>query len=258
MDCDVPFTTRVRRIAIHQPNYAPWAGYFTKMAFADTFVFLDNCQVPLGRSYVSRVKVRGREGAEWMTVPVHRVSGQLINAVRFSGGVWARTHLARMRANYGRCPFYESVMAIVRPIYEDPGEYLAPFNMRLVRALVAYMGVAPRFHLASELNCNSTGTQRLIDIVRELGGTTYVSGSGGLKYQEPAAFDAAGIHLDIKIYHPTPYPQLAGEFLPGLSMLDTLFHLGPDARRLLSYSPSVATRACADVSSGPRHSFWET
>jgi len=206
------------------------------MASVDTFVFLDNCQMPTGRSYVSRVQVKGREGAEWMTVPIQRAEGQWINAVHFADRSWAKKHLGKMRANYGRCPFFEAVLEIVRPIYEDPGELLAPFNVRLIRALAHYVGLTPRFYLASELKSGSTGTHRLIDIVHDVGGTTYVSGLGGIKYQDPAAFKTAGIDLDVCEYRQIPYQQ-QGDFVPGLSLLDAVFHVGTEARALLSYTP---------------------
>jgi hypothetical protein len=233
------------RIGIHQPNYAPWLGCFAKMASVDVFVFLDDCQMSIGRSYVSRVQVRGREGAEWMSVPVQRVCGEAINAVRFAEPAWPRKHLGKLQANYGRCPFFDSVMESVRPLYENPGEYLAAFNVRLVRALAGYVGLSPRFYLASELTTDSTGTQRLIDIVRGVGGTTYVSGSGGVNYQDPAAFKAAELELDIRAYHPVPYPQ-QGDFIPGLSLLDAMFQVGPDARALLTYTPLIPVRVSAN------------
>ena len=222
------------RVGIHQPNYVPWLGYFAKMAFVDAFVFLDDCQMPIGRSYVSRVQVRGREGAEWMTVPVLRVSGEPINAVRFADSAWPRKHLAKLQANYGHAPYYRTVMETVRPLYEDPGEHLAAFNMRLIRTLANYVGLSPRFHLASELSIASAGTQRLIDIVRAVGGGVYVSGSGGVNYQDPAAFKSADLELDIRVYRPVPYRQ-QGEFIPGLSLLDAAFHEGPNTREFLTY-----------------------
>ena len=237
------------RVGIHQPNYAPWVGYFAKMASVDLFVFLNDCQMPIGRSYVSRVQVRGREGADWMTVPVQRDEGQPIRAVQFADRTWTRKHLGTLRANYARCPFYNDVMKILRPIYENPGEFLAPFNIRLIRALAGYLGLSPRFHLESDLPGAGTSTQRLIDIVRHLDGTTYVSGAGGTNYQDPEAFLANGIELDIRSYRPMAYRQLQGEFVPGLSMLDALFHLGPDARALLSYAPYIPGRADATTES---------
>ena len=246
--CVIPTdNATVSRIGIHQPNYAPWLGYFAKMASVDVFVFLDNCQMPIGRSYVSRVQVRGRDGPEWMTIPVLRTRGEPINAVRFADLGWPRKHLAKLQMNYGRCPFFDPVMEVVRPIYEEPGEHLSAFNIRLIRALVGYMELSSRFHLASAMTADSTGTHRLIDIVRRLNGTTYVSGLGGTNYQDPAAFRSQGIELDVRVYRPAPYKQLQGEFVPGLSLLDALFHLGPETRRLLEY-PRLAEPLMAGTS----------
>jgi len=235
------------RVGIHQPNYAPWLGYFAKMASVDVFVFLDDCQMPIGRSYVSRVQVRGREGAEWMSIPVQRVCGEAINAVRFAEPSWPRKHLGKLKANYGRCHFFNSVMETIRPIYENPGEHLATFNMQIIRALASHVGLSPRFYLASELGINSSGTQRLIDIVRRVGGTTYVSGLGGVNYQDPVAFKAAKLELDVRCYHPIPYPQ-QGEFIPGLSVLDALFRLRLDACPLLRYTPTNSVLGGANMS----------
>jgi len=223
------------RVGIHQPNYAPWVGYFAKMASVDVFVFLDDCQMSIGRSYVSRVQVRGRGGAEWMTVPIQRNEGQRIRAVKFADSAWTRKHRGTLRANYARCRFYDEVMSVLRPIYEDPGEFLSSFNIRLIHALAGYLGLSPRFRQESEMLGAGVGTQRLIDIVQYHGGTTYVSGLGGTKYQDPSAFLTSGIELDIRRYQPVAYKQLHGEFLPGLSILDAVFHLGVEARQLLNY-----------------------
>ena len=175
-----------------------------------------------------------------MSIPIKHVFGEPINAVRFAEAPWPRKHLSKLRSNYGRCPFFKSVMEIVQPIYENPGEHLADFNVRLIRALASYVGLSPRFHFASEFTTGSSGTQRLIDLVQRVGGTAYVSGAGGINYQDPAAFKAAGLELDLQIYHPIPYRQ-EGEFVPGLSLLDALFNVGKDVRPLLSYvsQPSI-------------------
>jgi hypothetical protein len=142
------------RIGIHQPNYAPWAGYFAKMASVDAFVFLDNCQMPIGRSYVSRVQIMGREGAEWMTVPVKRHEGRGITAVRFADGAWARKHLRTMQVNYGRCPFFESVTGGPSCFFQRTAHLRigwlsrnnAPVVFRLGAAMREYRHTAPYRH----------------------------------------------------------------------------------------------------------------
>jgi hypothetical protein len=128
-------------------------------------------------------------------------------------------------------------MHIVKPIYDEPGEFLAPFNMRLILALAAYLDITPQFLLASTFKMGSTGTRRLVEIVVRIGGTVYVSGPGGPSYHDPSAFSSQGVNLDIRMYEAISYPQRHGAFMPGLTALDALFHLGKGANRLLRYPP---------------------
>jgi hypothetical protein len=74
-----------------------------------------------------------------------------------------------------------------------------------------------------------------------------------MKYQDPLAFRSAGIELDVCEYRPIPYEQDAA-FVPGLSILDALFHLGKGSRTLLSYSPDTCTVSSAEQAGGVRSS----
>ena len=218
------------------------------MASVDVFVFLDDCQMPLGRSYVSRVLVRGCNGGAWLTVPVRRSRGDRIDAVLFADSRWPKQHVTALQKTYGRCPYFEAVMDAVKPIYDDPGEFLAPFNRRLILALAAYLGITPEFRVASTLKSGNTGTRRLVEIVLRTGGTVYVSGAGGASYQDPSVFAFHGIDLDVRIYQALCYPQRHGDFFPGLSALDALFHLGKNTRQLLKYPPCPDSEISPDAS----------
>ena len=210
------------------------------MRACDAFVFLDDVQMPSGRSYVSRCQVRTRVGPMWLSAPVHHGQRDLINQVRFAEAGWQRKHLQTLRSHYGRAPFFAEVFALVEPLYADAGELLAPFNERLVRAVAGYLGLPCHFVRSSELDVpvEAQGDDRLLAICRALGAATYVSGKGGQNYQDPDKFADAGIALHVRVYQPVAYPQGQGAaFLPGLSILDALCHLGRDAARLLDYEP---------------------
>ena len=221
-------------VSIHQPNYAPWCGYFAKIRTADVFVFLDDVQMSKG-SYTSRCQIRNGAEVQWLSVPVRFHLGDLINQVQCGSAVWPRKHLQTLQMVYGRCPYFADIMDLITPAYESAGASLSSFNMQLVRRLADYLGLERRFEVAGRLAVEQTSDDRLVSIVKSLGGTRYISGKGGVNYQDPEKFRQAGIELDVRSYHPVPYPQIHGEFIGGLSILDALFHVGREATELLVY-----------------------
>lgn len=222
-------------IAVHQPNYFPWLGYFAKMAKSDVFVFLDDVQLPQGRSYVYRTKIHSANGGAWLSVPIRREERQLIKDVRFADADWRRRHRMTLLHTYKKAPFFQSVMALVDSIYAVETDGLSILNMRALTLLAEYLGLSCRFEVASAFGVTSGGDDRLIELVKAVGGDTYISGAGGQNYQRPEKFKMAGIDLCVCEYKPQPYLPFQGDFIPGLSVLDALFNLGPDAAKHLSY-----------------------
>jgi hypothetical protein len=98
------------RVAVHQPNYAPWCGYFAKMLAVDAFVFFDDAQLPQGRSPVSRVKIAsGHDADQWLTVPV-RKGVKPIREVELADEPWAERHRRTLQQTYGKTTHFADVM----------------------------------------------------------------------------------------------------------------------------------------------------
>jgi hypothetical protein len=229
------------RLAVHQPNYIPWCGYFSKIRACDVFVFLDDAEISTGQSYVYRSQVRGPNGAEWLSVPTHRSLHQSIRDVTFADAKWARKHLHKLDALYAKAPHFREVFPLLEPIFREPGELLADFNIRLIRAIAAYLGLERRFERSSELKVEGKRDDRHIALAAAVGADRYLSGKGGQGYQDPARFAEAGLRLEVSEYTPVAYSQIHGEFLPGLSIVDALFNCGRGAAELLAASPGDAS-----------------
>lgn len=224
------------KVAIHQPNYAPWCGYFAKMWHSEVFVFLRDVQMPQGRSYVSRTKIASSSTVDqWLTVPVVRQRGQLISQVTFADPDWTSSHMKTIHHEYAQAQFYDEVMDILGRLYSAPPPTLAVFNQQLIAAVAEFLGWQGTFAYSDEHPTELSGDDRLVHLTRAVGGTQYVSGAGGDKYQEHSKFHDAGLAIDVKSYDPQPYPQGGEGFTAGLSVLDALFHLGTDAKSLLAY-----------------------
>lgn len=226
-----PVAAGGRVVAIHQPNFLPWLGYFDKLARADTFVLLDSVQFPKRNgTWMNRVKllVGGEPG--WITVPIvrayhglRRVDEMAIDDSRS----WRRKLLATIEQSYRRAPHFDETMPLVSEIVllEETG--LAAYNEAGVRRLAAAVGLdTGKLVRASSLGVTATATDLLIEITQELGGGTYLAGGGADSYQEDEKFAHAGVMLEYQAFvHPT-YPQLSSTPQHGLSIVDALMSCG--------------------------------
>ncbi len=218
-------------VAVHQPNYLPWPGYFHKIAKAGIFVFLDDVQFSKG-SYTNRVQILRDGQPVWLTQPIRHCFGQAVADVEFSQPDWAARHLDTLRGAYARAPAFRAVWpALTDMMGKVTGMKLAAANRRLVEMVANRLGLQTRFHAASELGVGSSeADERLAKIVARLApGGAYLSGRGGAKYQDAATFAAAGIGLVYTDFRHPDYPQPGASFTPGLSIMDALFAVGWEA-----------------------------
>ncbi len=234
------------KVAVHQPNYIPWLGYFAKLASADIFIFLDDVQLPQGRSYVHRTRIHAPSDGAWLSAPIRREERQRIMDVRFADADWRRRHQATLFHTYRKAPFFDPVMHLVEEIYALGTDSLALFNMNAVARIADFLGLSCRFELSSAFGVAMCGDDRLIELVKAVGGDTYISGAGGQNYQHPEKFAAAGIGLCVREYRPRPYTQSQGGFISNLTVLDALFNLGADAVLQLAYDDTIDAAVAAD------------
>jgi WbqC-like protein len=240
MEAEVPGT-----MAMHQPNYVPWLGYFHKLANCDTFVHLDAVQFPRGQSFAARNRIKTPNGPAWLTVPVSRPHGRdgrvTYAEVTFADEGWREKHLRTVEMSYGRAAHYDDILPLYRTGLET-GDTLVGVNVALVEAIVGLLGIDTRFVLLSELLSAFGQKNELIgEICHALGADVYLSGSGGgREYADAAALAALGVDLRFDEYEPAVYPQLWGDFEPRLSVLDALFNCGVEGcRELLGLPASV-------------------
>jgi hypothetical protein len=219
-------------VAVHQPNFFPWLGYFDKIARSDIFVFLDHVAPPLGgSSRINRVEILINGKKAWLTVPIRRGREARHSIAAMPLGVDAswRAKLERTIAqNYARAPYAESVMPVIRVLLALPAPSLGHYNEQVIRALCERLALTK-----SKLVSSSTlgigalgGTDLLIAIVKACGGSAYLSGDGADGYQEAASYAAERLGLVFQEYRHPFYPQGGDDFVGGLSIIDALMHCG--------------------------------
>jgi hypothetical protein len=226
-----------RLVAIHQPNFFPWLGYFDKLARADVFVLLDDVQFPKkGGTWINRVRLLIDERPAWVTVPVDRSyhGVRQVREVRIDEQTrWRRKMLTTIQTDYGRAAHKDEVMPLLSELIENPTDQLAEYNRAAITALATALGMKIEFVLSSSLGVTAEATDRLLEIVKAVGGSRYLSGGGAAGYQEDERFSEAGIELVHQRFEPPTYQQLASDPVPGLSVIDALLNCGFEGTRRL-------------------------
>ena len=219
-------------LAAHQPNYLPWAGYFYKMARCDAFVFLDSVQYSR-TSYTARCMIKGVSGKpQWLSVPVFkkgRYHQDILEVDIDNESGWQNIHQRTLESCYSKAPYFEDYQRLIDLAYDKKWDKLSLLNAELTKAIAADLNIAPKFINLSELDISSKSSELLIDICQKMSAQVYLSGPGGKKYLDQNKFKEAGIELRFVTYYPQAYPQLWGELVPGLSMIDLLYNCGPQA-----------------------------
>lgn len=220
-------------ITIHQPNYMPWPGFFHKWMIADTFVVLDTVQYHKNE-WQNRNRIKTAQGASWITVPVTYRFPDRISEVGIAPGPWVRKQVAMIEQAYAKAPCLDEYWPPIRKLLMQPHEMISDLNIALIRLLGEMLGCTAPLYVASQLQTtNEDQTGRLIDICRELGGDGYLSGQEGRNYLDREAFEEAGLKLWFQQADAPVYPQLHGEFISHLSVIDMLFNVGPEAKELV-------------------------
>ena len=229
-------------VACHQPLYLPWPGLFYKAMRADALVLLDHVAFPMGRSWISRNRLKNAEGAFWLTVPVKRKGrhNAPINSVEiFSERNWGRKHAESIRQAYANAPYLEDHFSFFDRIFQKPWKKLIDLNLAVFDYLKTVLNIPTPIFLSSKLKAPGHGSDLLVDICRNLGADTYLTLRAAGKYLDPAVFDKASIVLDEFSLNIPVYPQLWGTFVSNLSVLDMLLCCGPKSANMVANSGRV-------------------
>jgi hypothetical protein len=226
-------------VAIHQPNYIPWMGYFYKIVNSDVFVFLDDVEISnSGRTYVRRAELMGPDNSKrWLTQPITVTQDRKIINSTLSNKDWADSHLNIINERYRKSSCFNNVFNDIISIYESVSKFssLSEVNINLINLIADHLIITCDFYRLSDMEVYSHSDDRLIDIVKIFSKNgIYLSGAGGANYQNTEKFINAGLGIKYTNFNHPHYQQWSNNnFQPGLSILDPIFHLGWEKTSIL-------------------------
>lgn len=222
------------KLAVMQPYFMPYLGYFQLARSCDHFVFLDDVNF-IRRGFIHRNRILLAGEPFDFSLPVSQASqNRTIDQHAFTGEM--EPFLAQLRHAYRRAPFFQPVFALLESVCLAPDQNVARKTAASVLAVFDYLEIALAHSFASHHPAEgSCGQRRILDLCRRFGACDYHNAPGGRALYDAQAFLAEGVRLRFVRGAFPAYPQVgAGAFVPGLSMIDILMNTPPErARQML-------------------------
>jgi hypothetical protein len=217
------------KLAIMQPYFFPYLGYFQLIHAADKFVIYDDVTY-IKNGWINRNRILINNAPTYFTVPLYQSSSyKRICDTSLNLTLNWRDKLLKTIANtYRKSPFFADVFPVIEKIILFKTENVSDFLANQLLELSTFIGIKTEFVLTSLVygNLSLSGQDRIIDICKREKMDIYLNAIGGQILYDSKTFSDAGIELQFIEMKPLPYPQKSTEFVPYLSIIDMLMNVG--------------------------------
>ncbi len=214
-------------LSAHQPAYLPWLGYFHKIISADVFVFLDAVQFEKN-GFINRNKIKTQNGPLWLTIPVlskGHLDSTMLEMQMSSGEDWKSKHLKSIEYAYKKAPHFDELFLKIQKLFdESPSELLSDFCFFQLQFWMKELNITTPIVKLSELKIKEKKSDLILEVCKKLKADIYLSGVQGANYLDEASFEKELIQVFYQEFKHPVYPQLHGDFIPQLSIVDFLMN----------------------------------
>jgi hypothetical protein len=218
------------KLAIMQPYFFPYLGYWQLLAAVDRFIIYDDVNY-INRGWINRNRILINGMPAYFTMPLHQASQnkRICDLSLLSEPAWRDKLLKMVDHTYRKAPHFADVLPVVKEIIYYETDNLSEYLRHQLQTIATCMGINTEWVATSRCYQNDrlSGQDRILDICKQEGASVYINPVGGQALYNLERFRDAGINLKFIVMQPLPYPQRAAGFTPYLSILDTLMEIGP-------------------------------
>ena len=226
------------KLAIMQPYFLPYIGYFQLMNSVDKFVIYDNIEYTK-KGWINRNRILGNGADALISLPLKKDSDYLSVIERFLADSWAADRVSmlnRIRESYRKSPQFNEVFPLVERCLKFENHNLFHFIFNAIQEVKTYLGITTPLVVSSTVKADHSlkSEQKVLDICRVMGATTYINPIGGLDLYQKPNFNKHGIELSFIKPENIQYTQFKEPFVPRLSILDVMmFNTSNDCSQML-------------------------
>jgi len=233
-----------KRVAILQPSYVPWVGYFYIIDQVDEFILFDDVQYTR-RDWRSRNMIRTQHGEQYLSIPVITKGKrqQLINEAVTSENKWAMQHWKSVANSYAKAEGFNYYCDPLEKLYQQYQQEnnLTEILYGFTKNICELLGITTPLTFSSQYQVVADDkTDRLVQLCKSAGAATYYSGPAAKDYIDEKQFAINDVALNYLDYGVLPdYQQYHDGFVKGVSIIDLLLNLGQDAAGYIKQLPKI-------------------
>lgn len=216
---------------ILQPTYLPWLGYFEMIDSSDVFIVFDHVQFEK-KSWQHRNKIKTANGVISLTVPVQKMPQKTRICdikISYERKDVLKKHFKAIELAYKKAPYFEKYKPLFEKIYSKKHILLRDLNVEIIKLICDILGIKKKIIFSSELNLkdeNMQKTEKVINLCKNQQITHLYDAKGAETFLDRALFQKESILIDFQEFSHPEYPQLWGEFVPYISIIDLIFNQG--------------------------------
>lgn len=217
------------KIAIHQPNFFPWYGYFEKISKSQIFIFLDDAEVhKKNLDYLNRTFLLINGKIKYFSVPIKKnfKKKKILEIEIDKKKNWKNDFLNLLNENYKKTKYFDETINVIEKILKYETDKISEFNINSIKKLSYILGIKSKNKISSSYSLKSTSTERLIDLVKLNNCHHYISGEGAKSYLNTTKFLKENIEITFHKTNIKSYKQNSNSFHSGLSIIDLLMNEG--------------------------------
>ena len=218
----------IGKLAIMQPYFFPYIGYFSLIKHTDEWIVFDTPQF-IRHGWIERNRIlKPSEGWQYIKVPLEKHPREAtIRDIRIrTNEPWRNLIFAQLEHYKKSAPYYAPVISFLREAFEHQTDSIVSMDVRLLEAACRYIGIPFRAHVFSKMGLRlpevTAPDEWSLNISLEVGAVEYINPPGGEGFFDRAKFERAGVHLTFLRANSRAYDQRRTVFEPGLSIIDVM------------------------------------
>lgn len=227
------------KIAIMQPYFLPYIGYWQLINAVDKFVIYDNIEFSKSGWFHRNYFLLNNE-KKLFTIPIQKDSDYLDVKYRFlakNSEEKIKKIISQIQDSYKKAPFYEEVFPVIKKIFLNQEKNLFSYIYFSVKEITKFLEIDTEIIISSEINIDHSlrSQDKVIEINKKINSKEYYNSIGGLKLYEEDIFAQNGIKLLFLESEIVEYKQFNNNFIPYLSIIDILmFNSKESVKKMLN------------------------